>query len=140
MTHAIVPGLGWPAAFALGAIVAPTDALAATAVFRRIGVPRIVVTLVEGEALFNDATALVAYRAAVAAAIGGVFLPGAVGLTFVLAGGRRHRHRLVVGRAARVVLRRLDDPPVEVADLAGHPVRSRTCPPTGSGCRACSRR
>ena len=51
-----MPGLGWPAALTLGAIVAPTDALAATTVFRRLGVPRTVVTIVEGEALFNDAT------------------------------------------------------------------------------------
>jgi NhaP-type Na+/H+ or K+/H+ antiporter len=74
-----IPGLGWVGAFTLGAIVAPTDALAATSVFRRIGSPRIVVTLIEGEALLNDATALVAYRAAVAAAVTG---------SFVLVGGR----------------------------------------------------
>ena len=68
VAHALVPGLSWAAAFTLGAIVGPTDALAATAVFRRLGTPRIIRTLIEGEALFNDATALVAYRAAVIAA------------------------------------------------------------------------
>ena len=115
VTQAIVPGLGWPAAFAMGAIVAPTDALAATAVFRRIGVPRIVTTLVDGESLFNDATALVVYRAAVAVAIGGAFLPAQAGLTFVLAGVGGIALGWLVGRAACVVLRRLDDPPVEVA-------------------------
>ncbi len=67
VAQALVPGLGWAAAFALGAIVAPTDALAATSVFRRLGVPRIVLTLIEGEALFNDATALILYRGAVVA-------------------------------------------------------------------------
>ena len=68
VAHALVPGLSWAAAFTLGAIVGPTDALAATTVFRRLGTPRIIRTLIEGEALFNDATALVAYRAAVIAA------------------------------------------------------------------------
>ena len=52
----LIPGLGWPAAFTLGAIVAPTDALAATSVFRRLGMPRVLVTIVEGESLLNDAT------------------------------------------------------------------------------------
>ena len=74
VAQALVPGMGWAAAFALGAIVAPTDALAATSVFRRLGVPRAVVTLIEGESLFNDATALIAYRAAVVATVTGVFV------------------------------------------------------------------
>ena len=56
------------AAFALGAIVAPPDAVAATAIFRRLGVPRRIVTILEGESLLNDASALIAYRAAVVAA------------------------------------------------------------------------
>jgi NhaP-type Na+/H+ or K+/H+ antiporter len=68
--HALVDGLPWAAAFALGAIVAPTDPLAATAIARRLGVPPRLVTLLEGESLINDATALVAYRVAVAAAVG----------------------------------------------------------------------
>ena len=68
------PGHRWAAAFTLGAIVAPTDALAATSVFRRLGVPRAAITLIEGESLFNDATALIAYRAAVVATVTGVFV------------------------------------------------------------------
>ena len=74
VAQALVPGLGWAAAFALGAIVAPTDALAATSVFRRLGVPKVAITLIEGESLFNDATALIAYRAAVVATVTGVFV------------------------------------------------------------------
>src|SRR6476661_861728 len=65
--HALMPELGWPLAFAFGAIVSPPDAVAAAAVFRGLGVPLRMVTLLEGESLINDATALVAYRAAVAA-------------------------------------------------------------------------
>src|SRR5215211_469274 len=70
----VVIGLEWAAAFTLGAILGPTDAIAATSVFRRLGIPRRAATLVEGESLFNDATALVAYRFAVVAAVGGTFV------------------------------------------------------------------
>lgn len=71
--HAAVGGLPWAAAFALGAIVSPTDPLAAIAIARRLGVPRRLLVLIEGESLVNDGTALVAYSAAVAAATGGSF-------------------------------------------------------------------
>ena len=63
-------GLPWAMAFALGAIVSPTDPAAATAIMRRVGAPRRLVNILEGESLFNDATALVAYKVAVAAAVG----------------------------------------------------------------------
>src|SRR5262245_40722340 len=63
----LFPSLGWPAAIALGAIVSPPDAVSATAVIRTLGVPRRVVTILEGESLVNDATALILYRAAIAA-------------------------------------------------------------------------
>ena len=63
-------GLPWAMAFALGAIVSPTDPAAATAIMRRVGAPRRLVNVLEGESLFNDATALVAYKVAVAAAVG----------------------------------------------------------------------
>jgi CPA1 family monovalent cation:H+ antiporter len=63
-------GLPWAMAFALGAIVSPTDPAAATAIMRRVGAPRRLVNVLEGESLFNDATALVVYKVAVAAAVG----------------------------------------------------------------------
>src|SRR5918999_5506746 len=63
--HAAIDGLPWAAAFALGAIVSPTDPLAATTIARRLGVPRRLVVLLEGESLVNDGTALVLYRTAV---------------------------------------------------------------------------
>ena len=72
VVHAVIPGIGWPAAFALGAVVAPPDAVAATAIARRIGLPRRVVTILEGESLLNDATALVALRTALGATAGAV--------------------------------------------------------------------
>ena len=71
--HAAIDGLPWAAAFALGAIVSPTDPLAATAIARRLGVPRRLTAVIEGESLVNDGTALVAYRTAVSAAVGGSF-------------------------------------------------------------------
>ncbi len=114
VAHALVPGLGWPAAFALGAIVGPTDALAATTVFRRLGTPRIIRTLIEGEALFNDATALVAYRAAVLATVSGSFVLSESLVGFVIAGGGGILIGAAVGRVSGEILRRLDDPPVEV--------------------------
>ncbi|PVG82517.1 Na+/H+ antiporter [Nocardioides gansuensis] len=72
VVHALVPGLSWPAAFAIGAVVAPPDAVAATAIGKRIGLPRRVVTILEGESLLNDATALVSLRTAIAAGSVGV--------------------------------------------------------------------
>ena len=72
VAHAAIDGLPWAAAFALGAIVSPTDPLAATAIMQRLGVPRRLSSVVEGESLINDGTALVAYRTAVVA-VGGTF-------------------------------------------------------------------
>src|SRR4051812_21370827 len=73
VAHALIPGMPWEAAFVLGAIVSPTDPVAGAQVMRRLGTPRRVVSAVEGEGLFNDATALVAYRVAVAAVVAGSF-------------------------------------------------------------------
>jgi Na+/H+ antiporter len=110
----MLPGLGWAAALTLGAIVAPTDALAATSVFRRLGTPRIVVTLIEGEALFNDATALVAYRAGVLAVASGSFVLVSAVAGFAIAAVGGIAIGIVVGWVSAEILRRLDDPPVEV--------------------------
>jgi monovalent cation/hydrogen antiporter len=72
LVHALLPGIDWWAAIAIGAVVAPPDAVAATSIGRRIGLPRRIVTILEGESLFNDATALVALRTAIAAGAGSV--------------------------------------------------------------------
>ena len=114
VAQALVPGLGWAAALALGAIVAPTDALAATSVFRRLGVPRIAITLIEGELLFNDATALIAYRAAVVATVTGVFVLSETLAAFLVAAAGGIALGWIVGRVVGEIVRWLDDPPVEV--------------------------
>jgi monovalent cation/hydrogen antiporter len=112
--HALIDGLPWAVCFALGAIVAPTDPLAATAIARRFDVPRRAINILEGESLINDASALVIYKIALGAVGGGAFSLLDAGTQFVgaAAGG------IAIGLAAAVVLReirrRLDDPPVEV--------------------------
>src|SRR6201995_2856066 len=76
--------MSWPLAFTLGGVVAPTDAVAANATFKRIQVPERVKLLVSGESLINDATGLTAFSGALAA-VGSVFDPGEAALDFVLA-------------------------------------------------------
>jgi monovalent cation/hydrogen antiporter len=85
VAHAVVDGLPWAARVCARAVVAPTDPLAATTIARRLAVPRRVVSLLEGESLINDGTALVAYKVAVAAAAFGVsFSLWGAGSDFVL--------------------------------------------------------
>lgn len=86
IVHSILPGISWPAALAIGAVVAPPDAVAATAIGRRIGLPRRIVTILEGESLLNDATALVALSTAIFA-LGHSVEAWDVGLDFLLAAG-----------------------------------------------------
>jgi monovalent cation/hydrogen antiporter len=115
VAHAVVPDMSWAAAFVLGAIVSPTDAIAATAIARLFGgVPRRVVTIVEGESLLNDGTALVLYNVAVAAVVSGTFSIWEAGLRFVLNGAGGIAIGLAVGYVVRLVRRRLDHPPTEI--------------------------
>lgn len=81
----LMPDLGWAPAFALGAIVSPPDAVAATAIGRRLSMPRRVVAILEGESLVNDASALVIYRTAIAATVTGAFALSAALAEFVYA-------------------------------------------------------
>src|SRR5438132_1454175 len=106
----------------LGAIVSPTDPLAATAIARRFGVPRRTVAIVEGESLVNDGTALVLYRVAVVAVVSGSFSIWEAGFRFVWTAAGGIAVGLVVGYLIAAVRRRLDNPPVEVtiALLSGY--------------------
>ncbi|HEY7141536.1 MAG TPA: Na+/H+ antiporter [Methylomirabilota bacterium] len=115
VAHAIVPGLGWPAAFVLGAIVSPPDAVAATAVARRLRIPHRVVTILEGESLVNDAAALVLYRAAVVATVTGAFGAKEMLWQFVLAAAGGVAIGLAVGYVTREALHHADDSLVETA-------------------------
>lgn len=114
VAHAFIDGLTWPSAFVLGAIVSPTDPIAATAIARRLGVPRKLVTIVEGESLVNDGTGLVLYRVAVAAVVAGSFsLLDTAGL-FVVSALGGIAVGLGVAWIVRQVRRRVDNPPAEI--------------------------
>ena len=113
VAHTWIDDLSWPAAFALGAIVGPTDPIAATAIMRRLGVPRRLVSIIEGESLVNDATALVAYRIALAAAAGAGFSLLDAGWDFLWKASGGILVGLAVGYVIAEIRRRLDDPLVE---------------------------
>ena len=114
VAHALVPGLPWAAAFVLGAIVSPTDAVAPGTVMRRLGVPRGLISVVQGEGLFNDATALTAYRVAVTAAVAGTFSLAGAGLRFVLGALGGIAIGLAVGWVAARIRARIKDPQLSV--------------------------
>jgi Na+/H+ antiporter len=108
-------GLPWAVAFTLGAIVAPTDAVAATAIGSRLGLPRRLVTLIEGESLINDATALVAYAFAVGAVVTGTFSLWHATWRFALDVVGGIAIGLVVGYLLRQFRRRINHSPTEIA-------------------------
>jgi len=82
---AMVPGIPWAAAIALGALVSPPDPVAATAIASRLHLPRRLVSMLEGEGLFNDVAALVLYQVAIASVVGGSISPGAAVVRLLLA-------------------------------------------------------
>jgi Na+/H+ antiporter len=114
LVHALLPDLGWPASFAIGAVVAPPDAVAATAIARRIGMPRRLVTILEGESLLNDASALVALRTAIAALGSGVSMMHTGGDFIRAAFGGAAVGFLVFYVVARV-RRHITDPQLDVS-------------------------
>ena len=107
-------GMPIAAAFVLGAIVAPPDAVAATAVFRRLGVPRRIVTILEGESLVNDASALIAYRAAVAAAGAAAFSLTGASVDFLVVGAGGLAVGAIAGAILTRTLNRTTEPIIEI--------------------------
>ena len=110
--HAVI-GMNWATAFVLGAIISPPDAVAATAILQRLRVPRRVVTILEGESLVNDASALVTYQFAVAAVVTGSFSLGAASLQFFVSGVGGVIVGLLAGMLVAWVRPRLRDSSVE---------------------------
>jgi Na+/H+ antiporter len=113
VAHGVI-GLSWRVAFVLGAVVAPTDAVAPAEIARRLGTPRRIVTVIEGENLTNDWTALVLYKFAVAAVVSGSFSLAQAGPRFIASGVGGVAAGLAAGAAIRYVRYRLDDPPTEI--------------------------
>jgi monovalent cation/hydrogen antiporter len=108
VAHALVPGLSWAAAAVLGAVLAPTDTVAAISIFRRLGAPERVRLLVEGESMLNDATALVLYGIAVGVATGDAFSLGGASLDFVAVSTGGLLVGLAFGWLSTVVRRQTD--------------------------------
>ncbi|HEY5298873.1 MAG TPA: Na+/H+ antiporter [Verrucomicrobiae bacterium] len=102
------------AGFVLGAIISPPDAIAATAIAERLNIPRRIVTILEGESLVNDATALVAYRFAVTAVVTGSFSLLGASAQFFIVGIGGILIGLAVGWLAVWFHKRVDDPPIEI--------------------------
>ncbi|MEU7055723.1 Na+/H+ antiporter [Streptomyces sp. NPDC046197] len=114
VAHAIVPGLPVAAALALGALVAPPDPVAATAVAGQLGLPRRLVSILEGEGLFNDVTAIVLYHVAIAAAVSGKFSPWKAGLDLVLSAVVAVAVGLVLGWGATKLMDLLEDATLQI--------------------------
>jgi Na+/H+ antiporter len=111
IAHALI-GLPWAAAFVLGAILAPTDPVAAEAIFGRLGVPERVGTIVGGESLVNDGTGLAAFKVAVAVVLSGAFSVWEAGLSFLLVGGGGLLVGLILARIVLPLWSRLRDPTI----------------------------
>jgi len=111
----LLPGIPWAAAVALGAIVAPPDAVAAEAILKRLPIPRRIISVLLGESLVNDASALILYRGAVAALITGAFSPGELVVRFFVDATVGVLLGLLVGWVIVWAARRTDDPLAETA-------------------------
>src|SRR5215212_4596636 len=114
VAHELIEGMPWGAAFALGAVVSPTDPLAGAMIMRRLGVPRPLVSAAEGEGLFNDATALVAYRVAVVAVVSGSYSLEDAALKIVLGGFGGIAIGLAVGWLIGEIRKRTSDVQVSI--------------------------
>jgi monovalent cation/hydrogen antiporter len=114
VAHAVIDGMSWPAAFTLGAVLAPTDPVAATAIAGRLGAPKRFVTVVEGESLINDATALIIFKFAVAATVAGGFSAADAVGEFLLSSAGGIGVGVAVGWVVARIRRPIDDPLTEI--------------------------
>ncbi len=112
--HEVV-GIGWGPALVLGAILGPTDPVAATSVLRRLGAPARISTILEGEALVNDGTGLTVYKLAVAAVVSGHFSPGLGIVKFIGVSAGGVAVGLVAGWLSVQVRKRIDEPQIEIS-------------------------
>jgi len=107
VAHYMIPGMTWPLSFVLGAILSATDAVAAVSITKGLGIPEKTITILEGESLINDASALVAYRFAVAATMGSAFIIWKATLNFILLLGGGFLVGFVMGKILAFILRKV---------------------------------
>src|SRR6188508_881639 len=110
--HYLIPGFSWPLAFVLGAVVSPPDAVAASGIIKGLGLNKKVITILEGESLVNDASALIAYRYAVAAVTTGTFVFWRAGLQFLWVASAGIIIGIVIGYLFVEAHRRIKNNPV----------------------------
>ncbi|MBN9379872.1 MAG: Na+/H+ antiporter [Chitinophagaceae bacterium] len=115
--HYFIPMFSWPLAFLLGAIVSPPDATAATGIIKGLGLNKQVISILEGESLLNDASALIAYRYALIAATTGNFLFWQAGLQFLLVAGGGIFVGVIAGYGLTVLHKRINNHPLVETSL-----------------------
>lgn len=115
--HYLIPGFSWPLAFVLGAVVSPPDAVAASGIIKGLGLNKKVITILEGESLVNDASALIAYRYAVATVATGTFIFWKAGLEFLLVAGVGVVIGIVVGYLFVLAHKKIENNPVVETSL-----------------------
>jgi monovalent cation/hydrogen antiporter len=115
--HFFIPGFTWPLAFVLGAVVSPPDAVAASGIIKGLGLNKKVVTILEGESLVNDASALIAYRYAVTAVTTGTFIFWKAGLEFLLVAGVGILIGIVIGYLFVLAHKKIENNPVVETSL-----------------------
>ena len=116
--HYLIPGFTWPLAFVLGAVVSPPDAVAASGIIKGLGLNKKVITILEGESLVNDASALIAYRYAVAAVTTGSFIFWEAGLQFLLVAGAGIAIGVATGFLFALAHKKIENNPVVETSLS----------------------
>jgi len=115
--HYFIPGFAWPLAFVLGAVVSPPDAVAASGIIKGLGLNKKVITILEGESLVNDASALIAYRYAVLAVTTGTFVFWEAGLQFLLIAGAGIGIGVATGYLFVLIHKKIENNPVVETSL-----------------------
>jgi Na+/H+ antiporter len=115
--HYLIPGFSWPLAFVLGAVVSPPDAVAASGIIKGLGLNKKVITILEGESLVNDASALIAYRYAITAVTTGTFVFWKAGLQFLLVAGIGILIGIVTGYLFVMAHKKIENNPVVETSL-----------------------
>ena len=114
----LIPGFTWPLAFVLGAVVSPPDAVAASGIIKGLGLNKKVITILEGESLVNDASALIAYRYAVAAVTTGTFIFWEAGLQFLMVAGIGIAIGVATGLLFTLAHKKIENNPVVETSLS----------------------